>query len=97
MAASRECAVCGATFTNLTDYGVHVALGHDLGIGRSERTPKRPVSCWRCASDININVTTRCTCGFDLAEQPTVNLPASAAPAIVPVNNTERETTTCPF
>ena len=70
--AARTCAVCETTFRNLTDYSVHVATGHDLGIGRSGRVPLRPVSCWRCASPINVNQTSRCSCGFDLAEQPTI-------------------------
>ena len=68
---TRTCNICRATFTNLTDYGVHVTTAHDLGRGRS-RTALRPVSCWRCAAEIDMNHTTRCACGFDLAEQPTV-------------------------
>ena len=67
--STRTCAVCDAAFRNLTDYSVHVATAHDLGIGRTDRVPLRPVSCWRCASPINVNVTTRCECGFDLAAE----------------------------
>lgn len=69
--AARTCAVCDASFRSLTDYSVHVAIAHDLGIGRTERVPLRAVSCWRCASPIDVNVTSKCSCGFDLATEPT--------------------------
>ena len=69
---NRTCAVCESTFRNLTDYSVHVATAHDLGVGRTERVPLRSVSCWRCASQINVNKTTQCSCGFDLADQSTL-------------------------
>lgn len=69
MSAARTRAVCDAAFRNLADYSVHVATAHDLGIGRTGRVPLRLVSCWRCASPINVNVTSRCDCGFDLAAE----------------------------
>ena len=70
--AARTCAVCEAMFSNLTDYSVHVATAHDLGIGRTGRVPLRPVSCWRCAAPIDVNQTSRCSCGFDMADYKTM-------------------------
>jgi len=72
MSKSRTCAICNASFRSLTDHAIHVATAHDLGIGRSERVPLRLVSCWRCASPIDVNATMQCSCGFDLAAEPTI-------------------------
>lgn len=63
----KDCGVCGEVFTSNAAHRDHV-MSHDLGIGRSERCRLRPVSCWRCAGPIEIQVTTSCSCGFDLAD-----------------------------
>ena len=67
---TRTCRVagCGATFSNITDYGIHVTTEHDLRPGGADSVPLRPVSCWRCARDIDVNTTRTCECGWTLPE-----------------------------
>lgn len=65
----RDCAVCGALFATIAEHQDHVMQAHDLGIGRRDRCRRRPLSCWRCASEVQIEQTTRCSCGFDFADK----------------------------
>ena len=62
------CAVCGHHSPTTLDHASHTTTAHDLGRRGRDKCRRRPVSCWRCASDIEIQDTTKCHCGFDLAD-----------------------------
>lgn len=80
----RVCRVagCGAEFDTLADFGVHVSTEHDLRRGGADSTPLRAVSCWRCAREIDVNVTRTCECGFTLPD----DRPAPAFGPLAAVN-----------
>jgi len=60
---SRTCR-CGAHFTKLSDKLVHITTECEL-----RGQPRlRNVSCHRCATEIDINTTRTCKCGFTLPE-----------------------------
>jgi hypothetical protein len=66
----RRCAVCGFECIGLADFSIHAASHAGERSGRS----LRPASCWRCASDIDVNEGLTCqVCGFTLP--PPVNRP----------------------
>lgn len=60
----RICPRDGHVSKNLTDHLVHVSLEHDHSVRRL-----RSVSCHRCCTEIDVNVTRTCVaCGFTLPE-----------------------------
>lgn len=62
--ADLRCRLCGHQSLSNSDHASHITGSHDLGINGKDRLPPRPISCWRCARDVEIGHTNVCSCGF---------------------------------